>query len=81
MKSTQLRTKKLNIADMNQAKDNVSHIIQEIAEAAEDSATVSANAENMTGQMTEEMQGLATLMEDLTEVANKLSENLEMFLA
>ena len=28
-----------------------------------------------------EMQGLATLMEDLTEVANKLSENLEMFLA
>lgn len=28
-----------------------------------------------------EMQGLATLMEDLTEVGNKLSENLEMFLA
>lgn len=28
-----------------------------------------------------EMQELATLMEDLTEVANKLSENLEMFLA
>ena len=81
MKSAQLRTKKLNIVDMNQAKDNVSHIIQEIAEAAEDSAAVSANAENMTGQMTEEMQGLATLMEDLTEVANKLSENLEMFLA
>ena len=70
-----------NIADMNQAKDNMSHIIQEIADAAEDSVVVSENAESMTGQMTEEMQGLATLMEDLTEVANKLSENLEMFLA
>lgn len=70
-----------NIADMNQAKENVSNIIQQIAEAAEDSAFVSANAENMTGQMTEEMQGLTTLMEDLTDVANKLSENLELFLA
>ena len=70
-----------NIADMNQAKENVSNIIQKIAEAAEDSAFVSANAETMTGQMTEEMQGLTTLMEDLTDVANKLSENLELFLA
>lgn len=70
-----------NIADMNQAKENVSNIIQQIAEAAEDSAFVSANAETMTGQMTEEMQGLTTLMEDLTDVANKLSENLELFLA
>ena len=70
-----------NIPDMNQAKENVSNIIQQIAEAAEDSAFVSANAETMTGQMTEEMQGLTTLMEDLTDVANKLSENLELFLA
>lgn len=70
-----------NIADMNQAKENVSNIIQQIAEAAEDSAFVSANAETMTGQMTEEMRGLTTLMEDLTDVANKLSENLELFLA
>lgn len=70
-----------NIADMNQAKENVSNIIKQIAEAAEDSAFVSANAETMTGQMTEEMQGLTTLMEDLTDVANKLSENLELFLA
>lgn len=70
-----------NVADMNQAKDNMSQIIQKIADAAEDSVVVSANAENMTGQMTEEMHGLVTLMEDLTEVANKLSDNLEMFLA
>ncbi len=70
-----------NIADMNQAKENVSNIIQQIAEAAEDSAFVSANAETMTGQMTEEMQGLTTLIENLTDVANKLSENLELFLA
>ena len=41
---------------------------------------LNTNIRNVNQKETE-MQGLATLMEDLTEVANKLSENLEMFLA
>lgn len=43
--------------------------------------SVSENAENMTEQMVSEMEGLATLTADLTELANKLSDNLEKFLA
>ena len=41
--------------------------------------SVSENAENMTEQMVSEMEGLATLTADLTELANKLSDNLEKF--
>ena len=35
----------------------------------------------MTEQMVAEMEGLASLTSDLTELANKLNENLEKFLA
>ena len=35
----------------------------------------------MTGQMAQEMSGLRSLMNDLTELAGKLNENLEKFLS
>lgn len=69
-----------NVADMNQAKDNMSQIIMELADSAADNTVVSENAENMTEQMVSEMEGLATLTADLTELADKLNENLEKFL-
>lgn len=70
-----------NVTDMNQAKDSMSRIITGLADSAEENASVSENAENMTEQMVSEMEGLATLTADLTELANKLSDNLEKFLA
>lgn len=70
-----------NVGDMTQAKENMSQLIADLADSAEDSAAVSENAESMTEQMVAEMEGLAFLMSDLTELANKLNENLEKFLA
>ena len=70
-----------NVTDMNQAKDSMSRIITRLADSAEENASVSENAENMTEQMVSEMEGLATLTADLTELANKLSDNLEKFWA
>lgn len=70
-----------NVGDMTQAKENMSQLIAGLADSAEDSAAVSENAENMTEQMVAEMEGLASLTSDLTELANKLNENLENFLA
>lgn len=52
----------------------------ELADSAADNTVVSENAENMTEQMVSEMEGLATLTADLTELADKLNENLEKFL-
>ena len=69
-----------NVEDMTQAKENMSHLIAGLADSAEDSAAVSENAETMTEQMVSEMEGLASLTSDLTELANKLNENLERFL-
>ena len=70
-----------NVSDMNQAKDNMSQIIIGLADSAADNAQVSVNAESATERMVSEMEGLATLTSDLTELANKLSDNLEKFLA
>lgn len=70
-----------NVGDMTQAKENMSQLIVNLADSAEDSAAVSENAESMTEQMVAEMEGLAFLTSDLTELANKLNENLEKFLA
>lgn len=70
-----------NVGDMTQAKENMSQLIAGLADSAEDSAAVSENAESMTEQMVAEMEGLASLTSDLTELANKLNENLEKFLA
>lgn len=70
-----------NVADMNQAKDNMSQIIIGLADSAVDNAGVSEKAESMTEQMVSEMEGLATLTVDLTDLANLLNENLEKFLA
>ena len=70
-----------NVGDMTQAKENMSQLIAGLADSAEDSAAVSENAESMTEQMVAEIEGLASLTSDLTELANKLNENLEKFLA
>lgn len=69
-----------NVAEMNQAKEEMSYSIKEISNAAVDSAAISENAESITREMTNEINGLTTLMADLTDVANKLNDNLEMFL-
>lgn len=70
-----------NVGDMNQAKDNMSQLIRGLADSAEDNASISENAENMTGKMVSEMEGLASLTSDLMELADKLNKNLENFLA
>ena len=70
-----------NVADMNEAKDSMAQIIDGLADAACENADVSEQAKSMTGQMASEMQGLNSLMNDLTELAEKLNENLEKFLS
>ena len=70
-----------NVSDMNQAKDNMSQIIIGLADSAADNAQVSVNAESVTERMVSEMEGLESLTSDLTELADKLSDNLEKFLA
>lgn len=70
-----------NVSDMNGAKEHMSQIIEGLAGAAKDNAEVSENAKNMTAQMAEEMEGLNSLMNDLTDLADKLGETLENFLA
>ena len=70
-----------NVSDMNQAKDNMAQLIDGLADAAGDNAVISEQAKEMTGQMAQEMSGLRSLMNDLTELAGKLNENLEKFLS
>lgn len=70
-----------NVSDMNGAKEHMSRIIEGLAGAAKDNAEVSESAKDMTAQMAEEMEGLNSLMNDLTDLADKLGETLENFLA
>ena len=70
-----------NVGEMSQAKESMSKLIGELTDSAEDSASASENAEQMTEQMVEEMKGLASLTSDLTDLANKLNDNLEKFLS
>lgn len=70
-----------NVGEMDQAKESMSKLIGELTDSAEDSASASENAEQMTEQMVEEMEGLASLTSDLTDLANKLNDNLEKFLS
>lgn len=68
-----------NVSSMNTAKDNMSDIINQLAEFAIDNAEISEDAKNATGQMIQEMEGLADLITDLTELAASLDKNLHAF--
>ncbi|MFG6368543.1 MAG: methyl-accepting chemotaxis protein [Lachnospiraceae bacterium] len=68
-----------SVSGMNQAKDNMSHIITELSESARNNANLSENAADMTTQMMHGMEGLEVLTVDLTELANRLDRNLKSF--
>lgn len=70
-----------NVVNMNQAKENMSQLIVGLADSAENNASVSENAENMTEKMVAEMEGLAVMNTALTELADKLDENINKFLS
>lgn len=70
-----------NVSGMNQAKDNMSQIITDLSESALDNATLSKNAADVTEQMMRGIENLETLTTDLTELANRLDENLQSFFA
>ncbi|MCM1039304.1 MAG: methyl-accepting chemotaxis protein [Ruminococcus sp.] len=68
-----------NVSSMNTAKDNMSDIINKLAEFAINNAEISEDAKNATGQMIREMDGLTGLIVDLTELAANLDKNLHAF--
>ncbi len=69
-----------NVSSMNQAKDNMSRIISDLSESAADNADLSENAADVTEQMMKEIENLETLTIDLSQLANRLDENLQSFL-
>lgn len=69
-----------NVSSMNQAKDNMSNIITDLSDSALDNVNLSMNAADVTNQMMLKIENLETLTVDLTELANRLGENLNAFL-
>lgn len=70
-----------SVSEMNQAKDNMSAIISELSESSVNNADLSKNAAKVTSQMMYEIENLDTLTTDLSELANRLDDNLKAFLS
>ncbi|MDE7358314.1 MAG: hypothetical protein K2N39_02575, partial [Lachnospiraceae bacterium] len=70
-----------NIRSMNQAKDNMSNVIEELAQASMDNVSTAQVTAEAAGQMQEEIKGITELSADLTGLAENLNQNLQSFLS
>lgn len=69
-----------NIRAMNSAKDNMSNVIEELAQSSLTNVNIAQVTAELTGQMQEEIKGITELSSDLTGLAENLNQNLQSFL-
>lgn len=70
-----------NIQSMNRAKDNMSDVIEELAQSSMTNVSIAQVTASAAGQMQEEIKGIKELSLDLTGLAENLNQNLQSFLS
>lgn len=70
-----------NIQSMNRAKDNMSDVIEELAQSSMTNVSTAQVTASAAGQMQEEIKGIKELSLDLTGLAENLNQNLQSFLS
>lgn len=70
-----------NIQAMNRAKDNMSDVIEELAQSSMTNVNTAQATAGAAGQMQEEIKGITELSSDLTGLAEELNRNLQSFLS
>lgn len=70
-----------NIQSMNRAKDNMSNVIEELAQSSMTNVGTAQVTAEAAGQMQEEIKGITELSSDLTGLAEDLNQNLQSFLS
>lgn len=70
-----------NIMSMNRAKDNMSNVIEELAQSSSTNVNTAQVTAEAAGQMQEEIKGITELSSDLTGLAEDLNQNLQSFLS
>ncbi|MDE5716099.1 MAG: cache domain-containing protein [Lachnospiraceae bacterium] len=70
-----------NIQSMNRAKDNMSHVIEELAQSSMTNVSTAQVTAEAADQMQEEVKGITELSSDLTGLAEDLNQNLQSFLS
>lgn len=70
-----------NIQSMNRAKDNMSDVIEELAQSSMTNVNTAQVTASAAGQMQEEIKGIKELSLDLTGLAENLNQNLQSFLS
>ncbi len=70
-----------NIRSMNRAKDNMSNVIEELAQSSAVNVSTAQVTAAAAGQMQEEVKGITELSADLTGLAEDLNQNLQSFLS
>ena len=74
-------TMQQNIRSMNRAKDNMSDVIEELAQSSMTNVSTAQVTASAAGQMQEEIQGIKELSSDLKGLAENLNQNLQSFLS
>ena len=70
-----------NVWSMNRAKDNMSNVIEELAQSSMTNVGTAQVTAEAAGQMQEEIKGITELSSDLTGLAEDLNQNLQSFLS
>lgn len=70
-----------SIQAMNKAKDNMSEIIEGLADSSLKTANTAEETARITGEMQSEVEGMTSLTADLTGLAENLNQNLQSFLS
>ena len=70
-----------NIRSMNRAKDNMSNVIEELAQSSAANVSTAQVTAAAAGQMQEEVKGITELSADLTGLAEDLNQNLQSFIS
>lgn len=70
-----------NIQAMNRARDNMSDVIEELAQSSMANVNTAQVTAEVAGQMQEEIKGITELSSDLTGLAENLNRNLKSFLS
>lgn len=70
-----------NIRSINRAKDNMSNVIEELAQSSATNVSTAQMTAEAAGQMQEEIKGITELSADLTGLAEDLNRNLQSFLS
>ena len=74
-------TMQQNIQSMNRAKDNMSDVIEELAQSSMTNVSTAQVTASAAGQMQEEIQGIKELSSDLKGLEENLNQNLQSFLS